>query len=316
MTIQISGSIAFDTIMVFEGEFKSHILPEQVHMLNVAFLVPKMRQEFGGCAANIGYSLAQLGSDVRLLGAVGHDGHGYLDRLRAQSIDVSGVVMREDCFTPQAFITTDLADNQITAFHPGAMAYAHESLPNAAPGLGIVSPNGRDAMISHAHAFAQHGIPFIFDPGQAMPIFDGATLISLTEQASWLTLNSYESELMTKSTGLSIEALVRRLKPHPQGGVIVTQGSQGVHLYTQDGMIEQSALNVTKAVDPTGCGDAFRAGLLHGLEKGLSLAAASEIGIILGGLKVQCRGGQNHDARPEVVRAAWASHQPSRACPI
>jgi adenosine kinase len=316
MTIQISGSIAFDTIMVFEGAFKQHILPDQVHMLNVAFLVPNMRQEFGGCAANIGYSLAQLGSQVRLLGAIGHDGRGYLDRLRQQSIDVSGVVLREDCFTPQAFITTDLEDNQITAFHPGAMAHAHESLALASAGLGIVSPNGREAMIAHAQAFSAHGIPFIFDPGQAMPIFDGPTLLSLTEQATWLTLNSYEAELMTKVTGLSIEALVQRLKPHTHGGVLVTQGSQGVHLYTTEGRVEQPAMRVSQAVDPTGCGDAFRAGLLHGLERGLSLESAAEIGTLLGGIKVERRGGQNHDARPEAVRAAWARYQPDRPCPI
>jgi adenosine kinase len=317
MTIQISGSIAFDTIMVFDGEFKAHILPEQVHMLNVAFLVPKMRQEFGGCAANIGYSLAQLGSSVRLLGAVGRDGHAYLRRLRELSIDVTGVVIREDCFTPQAFITTDLADNQITAFHPGAMAHAHETLPVAAPGgLGIVSPNGRDAMMAHAESFAQLGIPFVFDPGQAMPVFDGPSLLALTQQASWLALNSYEAELMTKATGLAIEALVDRLQPHPQGGVVVTLGSQGVRIHSRTGKHELPALHVDEAIDPTGCGDAFRAGLLHGLEKGLSLIEAAELGVVLGGLKVQCRGGQNHAATPEAIRAAWASHHGSRACPV
>lgn len=316
MTIQISGSIAFDTIMVFEGTFKQHILPDQVHMLNVAFLVPSMRQEFGGCAANIGYSLAQLGSQVRLLGAVGHDGHGYLERLRQQSIDVSGVVLRSDCFTPQAFITTDMEDNQITAFHPGAMAHAHESVVLASAGLGIVSPNGREAMISHAQAFSAHDIPFILDPGQAMPIFDGPTLLALTEKATWLTLNSYEAELMTKVTGLRIEALAQRLKPHIHGGVLVTQGSQGVHIYTASGRVEQPAMQIADAVDPTGCGDAFRAGLLHGLERGLSLQAAAEIGTLLGGIKVAHRGGQNHDASPVSVRAAWSRYQPNRPCPI
>jgi len=317
MTIQISGSIAFDTIMVFDGEFKAHILPEQVHMLNVAFLVPKMRQEFGGCAANIGYSLAQLGSQVRLLGAVGRDGHAYLRRLRALSIDVSGVVIREDCFTPQAFITTDLADNQITAFHPGAMSHAHETLPIAAAGgLGIVSPNGREAMIAHAEGFSRLQIPFVFDPGQAMPVFDGPSLLALTTQASWLALNSYEAELMTKTTGLKIEDLVERLRPHPQGGAVVTQGSQGVQIHTRGGKTELPAMRVETPLDPTGCGDAFRAGLLHGLQRGLSLVEAAELGVLLGGLKVQCRGGQNHQASPETVRSAWSAQHGARACPI
>ena len=317
MTIQISGSIAFDTIMVFEGEFKAHILPEQVHMLNVAFLVPKMRQEFGGCAANIGYSLAQLGSQVRLLGAVGRDGHSYLRRLKDLSIDVSGVIIREDCFTPQAFITTDLADNQITAFHPGAMDHAHETLPIPAAGLGIVSPNGRQAMVAHAQAFSELAIPFVLDPGQAMPVFDQATLLSLTSQASWLALNSYEAEMMVKTTGLEINALASRLKPHAQGGVVVTQGSQGVRLHrANQETLELPAMQVPKAIDPTGCGDAFRAGLLFVLSTGLDLKQASEIGVVLGGLKVQSRGGQNHDASPGAIRSAWSSHHPGRPCPV
>lgn len=317
MTIQISGSIAFDTIMVFEGEFKSHILPEQVHMLNVAFLVPKMRQEFGGCAANMGYTLAQLGSPVRLLGAVGRDGHVYLRRLRDLSVDVSGVVIRDDCFTPQAFITTDLAGNQITAFHPGAMAHADEAIAQpSAGGLGIVSPNGKQAMIGHAQAFSDLGIPFVFDPGQALPMFDGPTLITIAEQATWLALNSYEAELMVRTTGRSLAELVQGLKPHPQSGVVVTLGSQGVRLHQQGEVMELPAMRVEHAIDPTGCGDAFRAGLLHGLSRGLSLAGAAELGVLLGGLKVQCRGGQNHDASSDALRRAWSEHHGDRAYPL
>ncbi|MFZ9841378.1 MAG: PfkB family carbohydrate kinase, partial [Burkholderiaceae bacterium] len=192
MSIQISGSIAFDTIMVFEGQFKDHILPDQVHMLNVAFLAPQMRQEFGGCAANIAYSLAGLGLPTRLLGSIGHDGQGYLARLTGLGIDTSAVVSRSDCFTAQAFITTDLLDNQITAFHPGAMNFAHESSVGAGPGLGIVSPNGKQAMVQHAQSFDEQGIPFVFDPGQAMPIFEAQELRALIARASWLAVNDYE----------------------------------------------------------------------------------------------------------------------------
>lgn len=318
MHIQISGSIAFDTIMVFEGQFKDHILPDQVHMLNVAFLAPQMRQEFGGCAANIAYSLAALGLPTRLLGSIGHDGQGYLTRLQNLGIDTSAVVSRSDCFTAQAFITTDLLDNQITAFHPGAMNFAHESQIGPGPGLGIVSPNGKLAMIQHAQAFHQQGIPFVFDPGQAMPIFEAAELRTLIAQASWLAVNDYEGEMLSRKLGLPLTDVARQLKAHGRGGVIQTKGAEGVGLITADGRtVQLPALRVDQAIDPTGCGDAFRAGLLAGLHKGLDLVTSARLGVLLGGIKVQHRGGQNHPLGQNLLRELWSkAYVDLGPCPI
>ncbi|MEY3016312.1 MAG: hypothetical protein RJB19_624 [Pseudomonadota bacterium] len=318
MSIQISGSIAFDTIMVFEGQFKDHILPDQVHMLNVAFLAPQMRQEFGGCAANIAYSLAGLGLPTRLLGSIGHDGQGYLARLTGLGIDTSAVVSRSDCFTAQAFITTDLLDNQITAFHPGAMNFAHESSVGAGPGLGIVSPNGKQAMVQHAQSFDEQGIPFVFDPGQAMPIFEAQELRALIARASWLAVNDYEGEMLSRKLGLPLTEIAQLLKPHSTGGVIQTKGADGVQLIMARGeSIQLPALQVDQAIDPTGCGDAFRAGLLAGLHKGFDLAKSARLGVLLGGIKVQHRGGQNHPVEQNLLRDLWSkTFSDQGSCPI
>lgn len=324
--IHVSGSIAIDTIMVFQGRFKDHILPDQVHMLNVAFLAPELRQEFGGCAANIAYGLRQLGRDVAVVGSIGHDGESYLQRMLDLGIDCESVVRVGDQFTAQAFITTDLDDNQITAFHPGAMNEAHRALVRrrgavltqpAGIEIGIVSPNGKAAMQGHARAFAEAGIPFVFDPGQAMPIFSGEELKALVAQAAWLTVNDYEAELLMRQTGLDAQALSRLLP----GGLVITRGAEGADIYQRAQGVDRAspsattgevvhrrlpALSGVTAVDPTGCGDALRAGLLAGLASGGSLASSVALGILLGGLKVQVRGGQNYQLSMAELRRLWA----------
>ena len=303
MSVQISGSIAFDTIMVFEGRFREHILPDQVHMLNVAFLAPQMRQEFGGCAANIAYTLRGLGQACGLLGAIGKDGADYLQRLQQLGIDTAQVLSADDCFSAQAFITTDMDDNQITAFHPGAMSRAGEvGLPAGEIQLGIVSPNGKDAMLRHAQEFAQRKIPFIFDPGQAMPMFNADELNNFVGQASWIAVNDYEGHMLAEKLGTSLAALAKRVS----GGLIVTRGAEGVDLIEQSNSTRVEGLDAAKvfghsAVDPTGCGDAFRGGLLFGLAKGASLMDSARLGNIMGAMKVVHRGGQNHPVSPATV---------------
>ncbi len=303
MSVQISGSIAFDTIMVFEGRFREHILPDQVHMLNVAFLAPQMRQEFGGCAANIAYTLRGLGQTCGLLGAIGKDGADYLRRLQQLGIDTAQVLSADDCFSAQAFITTDMDDNQITAFHPGAMSRAGEvGLPPGEIQLGIVSPNGKDAMLRHAQEFAQRKIPFVFDPGQAMPMFNADELNTFVGQASWIAVNDYEGHMLAEKLGTSLAALAKRVP----GGLIVTRGAEGVDLIEQSNSTRVEGLDAAtgfghSAVDPTGCGDAFRGGLLFGLAKGASLMDSARLGNIMGAMKVVHRGGQNHPVSPAIV---------------
>jgi adenosine kinase len=264
-----------------------------------------MRQEFGGCAANIAYGLLGLGCPTRLVAAIGKDGHDYLQRLKSLGADVSGVVVRDNFFTAQAFITTDLNDNQITAFHPGAMSVAHEAKVEPNPlSLGIVSPNGRQAMLDHAQAFHDAGIAFVFDPGQGLPMFTKEELLDFIKKASWLAVNDYEGEMLSRTLGLSVSELRAHLKPHPQSAVIVTKGSQGVWLDGPQGSQTIDAIRVDKAVDPTGCGDAFRAGLLWGLAHGLPVVASCKAGVYLGAVKVQVRGAQNHSIDLAAVKAA------------
>lgn len=298
MTVQISGSIAFDTIMVFEGRFREHILPDQVHMLNVAFLAPQMRQEYGGCAANIAYTLRGLGEPCGLLGAIGKDGREYLERLKKLGIDVSQVLHAEDCFSAQAFITTDLDDNQITAFHPGAMNRAGEvGLSSAKAKLGIISPNGKEAMLRHAQEFHAQGSPFVFDPGQAMPVFNAQELGMLVDMATWVAVNDYEGHLLCEKLGIELAELARRVCQ--RGGLIVTKGASGVEIFEQSGHSAVEGIDVSRVLgaqpqDPTGCGDAFRGGLLYGLANGASLADSARLGNVMGALKVVHRGAQNH----------------------
>lgn len=315
MSVQISGSIAFDTIMVFEGRFRDHILPDQVHMLNVAFLAPQMRQEFGGCAANIGYTLRGLGQPCGLLGAVGRDGQDYLKRLDQLGIDVSAVLNADDCFSAQAFITTDLDDNQITAFHPGAMNRAGEvGLHDPATRLGIVSPNGKEAMIRHAREFSERKIPFVFDPGQAMPVFSTDDLKQLVSQATWVAVNDYEGHMLAEKIGLTLTELATQLP----GGLIVTRGNLGVDLMERSESTRVEGLAVQElfglpAIDPTGCGDAFRGGLLYGLARGASLLDSARLGNIMGALKVVHRGAQNHRVDPVNVAQLIAKLYPDTA---
>ncbi len=291
MTALICGSMAYDTIMVFPDHFRNHILPDKVHMLNVSFMVPEMRREFGGCAGNIAYNLHLLGGDGRIMATVGKDFAPYADWLTELGIPLDHVRVVEDSFTAQAFITTDLDDNQITAFHPGAMSEAHRNAVGDAEGIsiGIVSPDGRDGMIAHAAEFAAAGIPFVFDPGQGMPMFDGDDLMRFVEQATWLTLNDYEAQLMQERTGLTPERMTRHVD-----AVFVTRGGEGSDVYTRDGVEHVPALRIDGAVDPTGCGDAYRAGLLHGLMQGRDLVDAARLASLMGGIKIESHGTQNH----------------------
>ncbi|MDO5103287.1 MAG: carbohydrate kinase family protein [Lautropia sp.] len=291
--VLISGSVAFDTIMVFDGHFKDHILPERVHQINISLLTPQLKREQGGCAANIAYNLALLGGSPAVLAAVGHDGREYVETLKKQGIDVSQVLVLPEYFTPQAFVTTDLAANQFTAFHPGAMNEAHQARVDAFPvaevAWGIVSPNGKAAMLAHAEAFAKAGIPFIFDPGQAMPIFDGDELKTLIQSASALTVNDYEFGMVLQKTGWTEEEAAQAA-----GTMVVTLGGDGSRVY-QNGQIETIApASISQAVDPTGCGDSYRAGLLYGLTHGWDWAKSARLGSIMGAIKIESHGPQNH----------------------
>lgn len=291
MSALICGSYAYDTIMVFHDKFKNHILPDKVHMLNVSFLVPTLRREFGGCAGNIAYNLNMLGENPIPMATVGTDFGPYSEWLAKCGINTTHIKQIEGTYTGQAFITTDMEDNQITAFHPGAMSMSHENRVSDAVGvtLGIVSPDGRDGMIQHAEQFAKQNIPFIFDPGQGMPMFDEKELLAFIEQATWITLNDYEAELMQKRTGLTPHEIAERVS-----ALIVTLGSKGSHIYTSNQRYDIPPA-VTKTIsDPTGCGDAYRAGLLYGLTNDMDWETTGRIASLMGSIKVEVNGTQNH----------------------
>jgi adenosine kinase len=292
MASLVCGSLAFDTITVFPGRFADQILPEQLHILNVSFLVPTLRREFGGCAGNIAYTLKLLGGEPVVLAALGNDGASYLDHLTRLGISKDSVHVASDNYTAQAIIITDAANNQITAFHPGAMMQAHETgLPARTDiALAIIGPDGRDAMIRRATDLAAAKIPFIFDPGQGLPMFDGADLRAFIEQATWVTVNDYEAKMLTDRTGLGLAELS---KSHLKG-VIVTLGDQGCEVWEQGVRTHVPGESASAVVDPTGCGDAFRGALLYGLEKGWSLIDCVKLGNKVGALKIAYRGGQNH----------------------
>ena len=296
MSALICGSFAYDTIMVFQDQFKNHILPDKVHILNVSFQVPEMRREFGGCAGNIAYSLKLLGGEPLPVGTVGKDFGPYAEWMDRQGINRRYIKVCDDTYTAQAFITTDRDDNQITAFHPGAMNRSHETRVQDANGakLGIVSPDGREGMIQHARQFAEAGIPFIFDPGQGMPLFDGDDLLAFIEQATWVTLNDYEAELMQERTEKSLSELARYVK-----GLIVTLGARGSCVYTDGRVIEIPVVPVTEVTDPTGCGDAYRAGLLYGLARGMDWETTCRVASLIGAIKIAHHGTQNHRFTPE-----------------
>ena len=292
MPALICGSLAFDTITTFPGRFAQQILPEQVHILNVSFLVPTLRREFGGCAGNIAYTLRQLGGEPVVMAALGNDGAGYLERLRGWGVDVSLVRTVDAAYTAQAIIITDQDNNQITAFHPGAMQNAHATVVPHRDDLkvGIIAPDGRDAMWTHAQQMHDAGVPFIFDPGQGLPMFDGEELRRFVGLATWVAVNDYEGRMLCDRTGFSLEELSRsHLK-----GVIVTLGADGCELYIQGRRSHVPGVAATEVLDPTGCGDAFRGALLYGLERGWDLARCVALGNRLGALKIACRGGQNH----------------------
>jgi adenosine kinase len=293
----ICGSIAYDTIMTFEGRFQDQILPDQIHILNVAFLVPSMRREFGGCAGNIAYNLKLLGGNPLVMATVGADADPYLQRLDALGISQSHIKKMDGAFTAQAMITTDMANNQITAFHPGAMNQSHlnrvtdctKNLEPANSHFGIVAPDGRIGMWEHCHQFAEAGIPFIFDPGQGLPMFNGQELLDLVKMASYLAVNDYEGEMLCQRTGLSLEQLAKQVK-----ALVVTKGAQGAEIYTNGKNIMIPAVKAEKIVDPTGCGDAFRGGLLYGLENNLDWESTGRLASLMGSIKIAHQGPQNH----------------------
>jgi adenosine kinase len=296
----ICGSVAFDTLMVFEGRFREHILPEQIHILNVAFLVPQLRREFGGCAGNIAYNLRLLGGRAVPMATVGRDFAPYREWLERTGLPLEHLRVVDAELTAQAFITTDLEDNQITAFHPGAMQHAHLNKVAHASNIdiGIVAPDGRQGMIEHAEQFAELGIPFIFDPGQGLPMFEAADLHRFIEQADWVTVNDYEWQLLQQKTGLTARDLTQRVE-----ALIVTRGYKGSSIYTREGELAIPCAKASAVVDPTGCGDAYRAGLLHGLLHELDWATTGRIAAVMGALKIESRGTQNHRAAPaEIAR--------------
>jgi adenosine kinase len=291
MTALICGSFAYDTIMVFQDKFKNHILPDKVHMLNVAFHVPELRREFGGCAANIAFNLKLLGGDPIPMGAVGKDFTPYAEWMDQHGISRTHVKLIDDAYTAQAFITTDQDDNQITAFHPGAMDFAHEVKVADAKGIsmGIVSPDGRQGMIDHAAQFVEAGIPFIFDPGQSMPLYDGDDFKTFIKQATWVCVNDYESQVLQDRTGWPPHEIAEQVE-----ALIVTRGGEGSHIYLPSKRIDIPTAKTSALVDPTGCGDAYRGGLLYGMLNKLDWEVTGRIAALMGAIKIESHGTQNH----------------------
>ena len=300
MAALICGSLAFDTIMTFEGRFAEQILPEQLHILNVSFLVPTLRRDFGGCAGNIAYSLKLLGGEPLPVAMLGSDGADYLERLRQLGIDTRHVDQAGDTYTAQAMIMTDRDNNQITAFHPGAMMHAHRTRIEAggAARIGIIAPDGRTAMLEHAAQFAAAGIAFVFDPGQGLPMFGGEELRGFIEQSDWVTVNDYEGRMLCDRTGWSLAEISARVR-----GLVVTLGAEGCDVWEQGQSTRVAPVPPAEVVDPTGCGDAWRGGLLYGLERGWPLARCAQLGNRLGALKIAQRGPQNYtlDFHPDEI---------------
>ena len=302
MSTLICGSVAYDNIMVFHDRFKNHILPEQIHILNVAFLVPEMRREFGGCAGNIAYNLKLLGGDPLIMATVGDDAEPYLRRLDTLQLPHTHIRRVEGSFTAQAFITTDLDDNQITAFHPGAMSFSHYN--NTADArdatLAIVAPDGRDGMLKHASDLAAKGVPFIFDPGQGLPMFSGEDLLHFMELADYACFNDYEAKMACDRTGLSHEQLAGKVK-----AMVVTLGGEGSHIYVEGRRLTIPCVAAEQIIDPTGCGDAYRAGLLYGITQGWDWEKTGRLAAVMGAIKIACRGGQNHQPSREEIAVRY-----------
>lgn len=305
MSALICGSFAYDHIMVFPDHFKNHILPDKVHILNVSFMVPDMRREFGGCAGNIAYSLNLLEGDGKPMGTVGHDFETYATWLDEKGINRNHVKVVENTYTAQAFITTDLDDNQITAFHPGAMSFSHYNKVGDVDGctIGIVSPDGREGMIEHAEQFADAKIPFIFDPGQGMPMFNGDDLNRFIDQATWITVNDYEWQLMQDRTGYTPHQVAEMVE-----GLIITRGADGSIIYTSSHRFEIPIAKAEVMHDPTGCGDAYRAGILYGLMNGMDWETTGRIAALLGAYKIASHGTQNHTFTSDEFKDRFAEN--------
>jgi adenosine kinase len=305
MNTLICGSMAFDTIMVFKDQFKKHILPEQIHILNVAFLVPEMRREYGGCAGNIAYNLHLLGGKPLIMATVGDDFAPYARRLEKLNIAQTHIRHVPDSYTGQAFITTDLDDNQITAFHPGAMGFSEQNKVAEASGvtLGIVSPDGRTGMIEHAEQFVDAEIPFVFDPGQGMPMFSGPDLLRFIDQATYVTVNDYEAKLLEEKTGKTLGEIAKSVT-----ALIVTLGADGSLIYTDGKKIAIPTPKPAAIVDPTGCGDAYRAGLMYGIQRGWAWETTGRLASLMGSIKIASRGGQNHAPTREEIMTQFKQH--------
>ena len=291
MAALICGSLAYDTVMVYPGRFRDHILPEKIHLLNVSFVVPTLRRNFGGCAGNIAYNLHLLGTTGHAMGTVGHDFGPYREWMVGNGMSLLHVQELPDEYTAQAYITTDLDANQLTAFHPGAMTHSDRLKVPSDGGIsiGVLAPDGREGMIAHAEQFARAGIPFIFDPGQAMTLFGGPELAAFVEQATWVTVNDYEATLLQERTGLSTGELAARVAAY-----VVTQGAEGSVVYTKGRRVEIPAVRAAAVVDPTGCGDAYRAGLVYGLMRGIDWETTGRVASLMGALKIATVGTQNH----------------------
>ena len=289
MTALICGSLAYDTVMMFEGRFREHILADRIHVLNVSFLAPSMRRNFGGCAGNIAYNLRLLGGDGLIMATVGHDFAPYEAWLAGHGIAMTHVRVVPGEFTAQAFITTDLDNNQITAFHPGAMNQSHLNRVPAGVRLGLIAPDGRQGMLDHAAQFAAAGVPFIFDPGQGLPMFNGEELRALIDSAAWVTVNDYEGSMLAERTGWSLEQIAGRVR-----ALIVTRGGEGSWIYADGKRHEIPVAHAARVADPTGCGDAYRAGLLYGLQRGLDWPTTGRVASLAGAIKIESHGTQQH----------------------
>jgi adenosine kinase len=302
MTSLICGSLAFDTIMSFHGRFSEALLADQLHKINVAFLVPNLRREYGGCAGNIAYNLKLLNGDPLIMATLGQDGAPYVERLNTLGISTRCIRAYDDAYTAQAFITTDESNNQITAFHPGAMSNSHHNKVQDAGGvkLAIIAPDGRDGMIEHARDCAALGIPFIFDPGQGLPMFSGEELKQFIEMATYVAVNDYEAELLTERTGLTLGEIAERVS-----ALVVTRGEQGAEIFTAETRYDIPVVKTDKVIDPTGCGDAFRAGMLFGLSRGMDWMTIGRLASLMGAIKIESQGGQNHSPTVEAIEARF-----------
>ncbi|MCB5185201.1 carbohydrate kinase family protein [Methylobacillus gramineus] len=303
MRILICGSMAYDTIMVFGDQFKNHILPEKIHMLNVCFFVPEMRREFGGTAGNIAYNLNLLSGEPVIMATVGEDFGVYDKWLNDNKLDTTHIKKIDGSFTAQAFITTDMDDNQITAFHPGAMSECHQNsvADTKDIGLAIIAPDGREGMFQHAKECHEQGIPFLFDPGQGLPMFNGEELMHFIDLATYVAVNDYEAQLLQEKTGLTLDAIASKVK-----ALIVTKGAQGSTIYADEQLYEIPCVEALEVVDPTGCGDAYRAGLLYGISQGWDWSVCGRLASVMGSIKIASRGGQNHRATRDEIQHIYS----------